>query len=113
VADQALLSLGGSVDLGGFVQLGWVPKQRNEITRYVGAGLHLSGLPLRRDDEFGLATANAYTRSGTEHVIELTWYAQLYPGLVVQPSMQWIVNPGGNATASTIRVALLRFEVSL
>jgi len=114
VADQPLYSFSGGGELGGFVQLGWVPKQRNEITRYLGAGVHLAGaMPLRRDDAFGLAVANAYTRSGTEHAIELTWHAELYPGIALQPSMQWIVNPGGNAAASTIRVALLRFELSL
>ncbi len=114
LADQPLYSFSGGGDLGGFVQLGWVPKQRNEITRYLGLGLHLKGaVPLRRDDEIGLAVANAYTRTGTESAIELTWHADLCPGLTLQPSMQWILNPGGNATASTIRVALLRFEISL
>lgn len=114
LADQPLYSFSGGGDLGGFAQFGWVPKKRNEITRYIGAGLHLKGaLPLRRDDELGLAVANAYTRTGTESSIELAWHADLYPGLVLQPSMQWILNPGGDAAASTIRVALLRFEISL
>ena len=113
VADQTLLSFAGGGYLGGFVQLGWVPKQRNDITRYVGAGLHLAHLPLRRNDEFGLATANAYTRAGTEHAIELTWRAAVMPGFALQPSMQWILNPGGDAAASTIRVVLLRFEAAL
>jgi len=113
LAEATLFSFAGSAAVGGFVQLGWVPKQRNEITRYVGAGLHLSGLPLRRGDEFGLATANAYTRTGTEHVIELTWHVAVLPGMTIQPSMQWILNPGGDPAASTIRVALLRFEIAL
>jgi len=114
LADQPLYAFSGGSDLGGFVQLGWVPKQRNEITHYLGAGLHLTGvIPLRHDDELGLAVASAYTRSGTERAVEMTWHAELYPGIALQPSMQWILNPGGNSTASTIRVALLRFEISL
>lgn len=113
LADQRLLSLQGGRELGGFLQLGWVPKQRNDITRYLGAGLHLSGLPLRAGDELGLAVGNAYTRGGTEHVIELTWWAPLLAGVSVQPSMQWIMNPGGNAAAGIMRVALLRFVVVL
>jgi len=81
---------------------------------YLGAGMHLAGaMPLRRDDEFGLAVANAYTRLGAERAIEVTRYAKLCDGVTLQPSMQWILNPGGNATASTIRVALLRFELYL
>jgi len=114
IADQPLYSFSGGGDLGGFVQFGWVPKKRNDITRYLGLGLHLNGaVPMRRDDELGLAVANAYTRTGTEHAVELTWHAALYPGIALQPSMQWILNPGGDSTASTIRVALLRFEFSL
>ncbi|PJC71151.1 MAG: carbohydrate porin, partial [Zetaproteobacteria bacterium CG_4_8_14_3_um_filter_59_5] len=63
--------------------------------------------------EIGLATANAYTRTGTEHAIEMTWRAPLLRGVAMQPAMQWILNPGGNAAASTIRVAMLRFDVAL
>jgi porin len=114
IVDQPLLSFAGGAELDGFLQLGWVPKQRNEVHRYVGAGLRVDGMiPLRSDDALGLAVANAYTRTGTEHSIELTWRAPLLRGLVLQPSMQWIMNPGGNAAASTIRVVLLRFKVSL
>jgi len=114
LSEQELLTFGQGAVLGGFVQLGWVPKQRNDITRYLGAGLHLTGaVPMREDDEIGLATANAYTRTGTEHAIEMTWRAPLLRGVAMQPAMQWILNPGGNAEASTIRVAMLRFEVAL
>ena len=113
LGEYELCDVGGG-SLGGFVQLGWVPKQRNAITRYVGVGLNLIGaLPFRPEDRLGLATANAFTHAGTEHVIELTWLAPLMPGVEVQPSMQWIINPGGVVAASTIRMALLRFVVSL
>lgn len=114
IVDQPLFSFPAGGEMGVFLQLGWVPKQRNEVTRYVGAGLRLDGvIPSRRDDALGLAVANAYTRTGTEHSIELTWRAPLVQGLELQPSMQWIVNPGGNAAAPTIRVVLLRFRISL
>jgi len=112
LTDQPLMEFAG-MQLGGFAQFGWVPKQRNDIVRYLGAGLHLSGLPLRADDELGFGVANAVTRSGTEHAIELTWRAPLYAGVAVQPSMQWVMNPGGDAAAGTIPVAMLRFEVAL
>jgi len=114
LSEQELFSFADDGALGAFIQLGWVPKQRNDITRYLGAGLHLAGVvPWRADDELGLATANAYTRAGTEHAIELTWRAPLFQGVAVQPSMQWVMNPGGDAAASTIRVGMLRFEVAL
>lgn len=113
LGEGRLLRFAGGAELGGFVQLGWVPARRNAITGYLGAGLHLAGLPWRPDDEFGLATANARSHTGTEHVVELTWRAVLRAGLAVQPSMQWIINPGGDPAAATIRVLLLRFTAWL
>ncbi|MDQ6971415.1 MAG: carbohydrate porin [Mariprofundaceae bacterium] len=114
LADQPLYSFSAGTEVSAFMQFGWVPRKRNEITRYYGAGLHLAGLiPRRPDDEAGVAVSNAYTRSGTEHAVELTWRLALTDGLSVQPDMQWIFNSGGNAAASSIRVAMLRFELTL
>jgi len=114
LAEHELFAWDSGAALGGFVQFGWVPKKRNEIIRYFGAGLHLSGMiPMREDDEQGIAIANASTRTGIEHSIEATWHVALTDWLAVQPSMQWIINPGGDGSAASIRVALLRFEVAL
>ncbi|MDQ6965462.1 MAG: carbohydrate porin, partial [Mariprofundaceae bacterium] len=40
LTDQPLIEFAG-MQLGGFAQFGWAPKQRNDIVRYLGAGLHL------------------------------------------------------------------------
>jgi len=114
ITEYELFTLEEGGALGGFVQFGWVPGKRNDITRYFGAGLHLSGMvPMRENDEQGIAIANATTRAGVEHSIEATWRVVLTDWLAVQPSMQWIINPGGNRIAPSIRVGLLRFEVTL
>ena len=114
VIDQALLHLadGGSVAV--FAQAGWVPAARNQIRRYLGGGMHIRGiLPRREKDDIGLAVASAATHQATETTLEFTYRLAAASWLTIQPSMQWILHPGGNATAETIRVALLRFELVL
>lgn len=113
VSDIALYQ-SGDRSVGMFVQYGQVPKGRNDLTPYKGAGLNLSGMiPGRADDQLGIAVANAKTKSGAETVIELTYHAALTNWLSVQPSLQWINNPGGATGTPQARVGLLRFEVAL
>lgn len=111
LADQQLAAI-GTTKIGAFVQYGWVPPARNQVTRYLGLGLHvLAPLPARNKDMLGLGLAQATTHTGTESTIELTYRAIITPSLAVQPSFQWINDPGGIAGAPTIRVGMLRFEL--
>ncbi len=95
--------------LGAFVQFGFADKDRNQLGNYWGAGLHYVGLiPGRDRDITGLAVASA--RNGdpfmkfskevemspvenTETVIELTYRAEIRPGLVLQPDVQYVIQP--------------------
>jgi len=114
IIDQELFSFDGDASIGAFIQWGWVPRKRNDITRYFGGGLHMHGIiPTRSEDDLGIAVARAFTHGATESVIELTYRMVIAPWLAVQPSFQWIINPGGESTASAIKVGLLRFEVTL
>jgi len=114
IVDQGLFSFGDDGSVGAFMQWGWVPQRRNEITKYYGGGLRVHGLvPTRHKDDLGIAVARAFTHTATESTIELTYRLVLTPWLAVQPSLQWIVNPGGNAAASSIKAGLLRFEAAL
>ncbi len=107
---------------GLFLQYGRAQADRNDVSGYLGIGLHLQGvIPGRASDELGIAMARA-TLSGqstsvpapdAETTIELTWRAELMDGIAVQPSFQWIRHPGGDRNASGIRVGLLRFEIDL
>lgn len=113
LADQQL-AVFGATTIGAFVQYGWVPPARNAVTRYLGLGLHVTGaLPGRGRDELGLGLARAVTHAGAEDTVELTYRAVITPDVVIQPSFQWIGNPGGTAGTAPIRVGLLRFELSL
>lgn len=89
---------------------------RNEISFYVDGGIVASGLvPGRPDDKFGIAAAYADFSprlasadradnlangiSGAvrtfEGIIEATYRAQIVPGLMVQPTFQYVIRPGG------------------
>lgn len=114
IVDQELLSLEGGGSIGAFLQWGRVPRSRNEITQYFGVGLHMNGLlPTRDHDDLGIALARAYTHDGIENAIELTYRLVMAPWFSVQPSFQWIINPGGSAAAPSSKAGLLRFEVTL
>jgi porin len=96
------------------MQYGWVPPVRNQVTHYLGLGLHVLGLLPRRDqDILGLGLADAATHTGMEQTIELTYRMTVSSDLVVQPSFQWIANPGGVSGRPPIRVGILHFEISL
>ncbi|MBI3794886.1 MAG: carbohydrate porin [Nitrospinae bacterium] len=97
-----------------FLEYGWVPAERNNITSYTGGGLHLHGIiPNRPVDDLGFAVAKAYTHVDAETVYELTYRFVLTDRLTFRPDYQWIVNPGGNAANNTANVAFLRFEIQL
>ncbi|MDX8391783.1 MAG: carbohydrate porin [Mariprofundaceae bacterium] len=114
IIDQELIAFADDAAIAAFLQWGWVPHKRNEITKYFGSGLHMHGLiPGRGEDDLGVAAARAYTHVATETALELTYRLVIAPWLAVQPSFQWIINPGGDNTASAIKVGLLRFEVTL
>jgi len=120
VIDQELLQLDNHGEIAGFIQYGYAPKARNEIFTYIGAGLHMHGLVSSRvEDDFGLAVARSDFHAApnaievSETAIELTYRLVLAPWFAVQPSFQWIQNPGGNSLAPAVKAGLLRFEITL
>ncbi|MDQ7001616.1 MAG: carbohydrate porin, partial [Ghiorsea sp.] len=120
VIDQQLVQLDGHGVIDGFLQYGYTPKSRNEIYTYIGAGLHMHGLMTSRaEDDLGIAIARADFHATldsskvSETAVELTYRLVATPWFSVQPSFQWIKNPGGDAAAPAIKVGLLRFEVTL
>lgn len=116
VVDQRVLTLDNAAhsSIGVFLQYGWVPEERNNITGYVGAGVHIHGfIPTRDVDDLGFAVALANTHLNTEATYELAYRLVATSWLAVRPSLQWIQNPGGDATAKTATVGLLRLEVQL
>jgi len=120
VIDQELLQLQNDGVIAGFLQYGAAPKERNEIYTYIGAGLHMHGLvPSRVEDDLGLAVARADFHASvnaakvSETAVELTYRLVVTPWFAVQPSLQWIHHPGGDAVAPVLTAGLLRFEITL
>jgi len=120
IVDQALVQLDNDGVIAGFVQYGYTLKSRNEIYTYIGMGLHMHGLMTSRaEDDLGLAVARADFHATaaaakvSETAVELTYRLVATPWFAVQPSFQWIQNPGGDSTAPAVKAGLLRFEITL
>jgi porin len=111
-----------------FLQLGVGDQDAFRFARYVGSGVTFAGyIPNRAADEFGIAFASA--RNGSPYIdserrqgrnaepaetaIELTYLAPVRSWLSLQPSLQYVVNPGTDPARGNATVALLRFEITL
>lgn len=96
--------------LGFFGRIAFTKEDRNFLNFYFDAGLTYKGLiPTRDDDTIGLAFAYAQIGNtardtlisegsvgvGAEMVLEFTYQAQITSWLVLQPDLQYIINPGG------------------
>lgn len=102
--------------VGVFGRVSLSPSDRNLIDLYADAGVSVSGLvPGRPFDTFGAAVAyarisgpavaldrdvarfsgQAYLVRSSEIALEATYQARIVPGWVLQPTIQYIVRPGG------------------
>lgn len=103
-----------------FGQFGISPSNKNDLSRYVGGGLHYLGpIPKRDKDMVGIAVGSGSfaprlgdvgsgcnSRVGSETVIEAFYRLQLNRWFYLQPDVQFIMNPGGmypNSVAMGIR----------
>lgn len=103
------------------------PSDRNLIDRYVDGGIVFGGMiPSRPDDRFGAAviyarfsdSIRAFDQDGmlfgtglgpvrrNETNLELTYVAQIVPGWLVQPNLQFVWHPSGDATKNATVVGL-------
>jgi porin len=96
--------------LGFFGRIAFTPADRNFISFYFDTGLSYKGLIPTRDNDtvgigFGYAQLSNGARAslkddganplGAEMVIEFTYQAEITRWLIVQPNLQYIINPGG------------------
>jgi porin len=109
--------------LGYFTRIAFTPQDRNYVNFYFDAGLTYKGLiPMRDDDTigigFGYAQISNAARSelredgsnplGAEMVLEATYQVQVNNWFVVQPDLQFIINP--NATRDFGNALLVGFR---
>jgi len=88
-----------------FGQAGMSPSNKNDMSKYVGGGLHYIGpIPKRDKDRVGIAVAsgnftsrlaNITSQVGSETAVELFYRAQITPWFYLQPDVQLIMNPSG------------------
>jgi porin len=120
VSDQALLRWGDPAEkrhLGAFAAFVVAPDERvNQVPYFFDAGLVAYGfLPKRRHDFVGFGVASGWYSGDLqraeqvqaltapsvgvqdwEMTLEFTYGCTIRPGLLVQPDVQYLINPGGN-----------------
>jgi porin len=106
-------SAGENSGPGLFLQAGWAPADRNEITAYIGGGLAWRGLlPMRSNDSVGLGVTQVkLSATGRETATEVFYRWQVSKRLAVQPDIQFVNRPNGtgrNAVVTGIRTV---FEI--
>jgi porin len=120
VVDQQVLQKQGKADDGvfAFARIAYAPPDRNTIDFYADAGLTFQGVvPDRPEDQFAFlgtfarvsAAARAADRDAAvftgklraarsfESILEATYSFAAATGVLVQPSLQYVVHPGGGA----------------
>ena len=121
-ADQVLYREGEASDparqgLGAFVRGGWAPEDRNLVQWALDGGLVYRGLiPTRDWDAFGVSCAwmwmskdiaraqrlvntavpGTFSPVDYEGLMEITYKAQLTAWWTLQPSIQYVMHPGGS-----------------
>lgn len=123
--EVALGSLDGAAapPASAFVRYGLANGRINEFDRFLAVGGSYRGVFRREgDDEIGLAYAHASTSSETrsatgpraryEGAIELTYRVPITDWFVLQPDLQYIVNPGADSQLEDSFLIGLRAEFS-
>jgi porin len=110
-------------ELGGFLQIGITRGDRNEIEQYIGAGLTVTGLLPSRDlDVLSVGVAHARSSSALRRVregahraetaFELTYRAEICPGLAIQPDVQVVLHPSFDPSLDDAVLVGLRVQMS-
>lgn len=109
---EPVLHLKSDEGLGWFTRLSFAKSDRNFLNFYVDAGINYKGLiPGRSEDSLGIAFAYAQLSNGArwslagegispvgaEMVLEATYQAQITPWMILQPDIQYVINPGGSS----------------
>jgi porin len=107
--------------LRGFARFGIADGKFNDFSRFFGAGLVYTGLlKSRAEDQLGFAIAavdaskdarTLFDLESREVAVELTYRAPITKWLTVQPNVQYVINPGLDASLADVLAFGLRAEV--
>lgn len=110
----------------GWVRGGFANSSVNQFGGYAGGGVVQTGaIPGRPDDQLGIAIAIAMNGGSFKRVlrqegvpfarhesnVELTYRAELAPGIAVQPNFQYVFNPGATSELRNAFVVGARLEI--
>lgn len=107
-----------------FFQLGYADTQSNPLDGYLGVGIDLTGLwATRPQDALGLGVASAHTSElfrrttdtarSAETSVELTYSLTVNKYFNIQPDVQYIFNPGADASVDHALVVGIRVVLAL
>jgi porin len=109
-----------SQGLGAFLRYGCANGKRNDITAFWSFGFSYQGLLDGRDDDVlgvGFAhgtfsdSADAAYTDDYEAVVEMYYNACITPQLNISPSVQYVMNPGGDKTVSDAVILGVRAQL--
>ncbi len=115
---EGRLAQWGDATLSGFARVGFADSDLNGVQHYEGAGIVMEGMPGRPDDRVGIAVARANFSDAARDIdgleqdeiaIELNYELPLTDWLTLQPNVQRIFTPGGNASLDDAWVVGSRF----
>lgn len=123
IAEKRLIGGGDAPALDAFIQLGDAQSDANTLDHYIGAGVDVTGLvPGRKDDVLGLGMARAHTSdayrratanaSHAETALEMTYQANLNSYAMIQPDVQYIIDPGASHGTDNAWVVGIRGQLS-
>jgi len=109
--------------LKGWVRAGVAADTVFAISHYLGGGLSYTGLLPGRDHDlaglavmqagFGTPYRDAEGVLAHETAVELTYQAEIRPGLIVQPDVQYVVHPSGDPGLRDALVVGVRLRIGL
>lgn len=105
--------------IGAFLQVGYSPKEKSINPLYFSLGLNVYAPFISRpNDFFGVAIANANISKtlvnaipevlAHETAIEITYKASINDHIIIQPDLQYIINPGADVGLSNAMVGIIR-----
>jgi len=105
---------------GAFLQMGYANPNYNLNHIYIGGGVNIKGFSGREDDLLGIGFAmagisNKFIGFDKDHEtsIELTYHLQIHDNIILQPDMQYIINPGAISGTDNAFVGLMRFIIEI
>lgn len=124
ITDQLILPEDDESDqgLGVFLQLGSAPGEQNLVPLFFSTGINYKGLLEGRDRDnlfLGLVISSinndvvrTMNTDNSRSIIEANYAIAIGDHLVIQPDLQYLINPGANPLLKNSFSGLLRFSIT-